>query len=79
MSQIKCTLTADVIHTRQKTGKVKVNTVAIIKFGTLTLGGVKLTGRYDGSQVLAELRRNGIGKVNLTPVGKDVLPTVLNQ
>lgn len=62
------------------TGKAKVVTVGVLKFGDLTLGSLKMVGRASEEQVLREVRlRAGRGFVGitLTAQGQETLPVLV--
>lgn len=69
-------LEATVVHARG-TGKVKVETVAVLKFGPLVLGSRKLAGKWSPDQVLREVQNNKAKGFTLTAQGQETLPVLL--
>ncbi len=69
-------LEATVVHARG-TGKVKVETVAVLKFGPLVLGSRKLAGKWTPDQVIREVRNNKAKGFVLTAQGQETLPVLL--
>lgn len=69
-------LEATVVHARG-TGKVKTETVAVLKFGPLVLGSRKLAGEWSAEQVLRDVRNNKGKGFTLTAQGQETLPVLL--